>query len=66
MKIEFKKVAKYLCRGCGGQFNWSPGNSIRFGKAEYKTRTEKQKTDVFYCSKSCYNNTKKLFIENKK
>jgi hypothetical protein len=59
MKVSFVRnpLKKYVCDNCGTQFNWDK-NSLRYGKAEYKTITEQKKDEKYYCSKRCTENLK--------
>lgn len=64
MIVEHKIVngiTQHKCYNCGNLFTFGK-DSFVFGKMEYKTIQEKQKTEKYFCKKICIDN----FINNLK
>ena len=56
MKVVHNEPAgkyKYHCSVCCKGFNWDE-NSSYYGKMEYKTVTEKQELEKYFCSNKCW------------
>lgn len=53
-----RKLYKYECSVCGKGFNWDK-NSSRYGKIEYKTITEQQENEKYFCCDACWQTFKK-------
>ena len=56
MKIVFKKTHDHICHNCNTQFNFIKGKSLYFGKLEYRTRTERDRVEKYFCSDECASN----------